>query len=122
LHAYPLPLMGFTSMGFVLIAFALIKHLWLGLGLSMLLGVGASFVGVPMQTLIQVQTPPDMRGKVFGFQNNIVNIALSLPLAIAGLLADGLGLRMVLVSMGGIVWLAGFWAWHSTRRVLQDVI
>lgn len=122
LHHYPLPLIGFTSMGFVLIAFALIDQLWLGLGLSMLLGVGASLVGVPMQTLIQVQTPPDMRGKVFGFQNNVVNIALSLPLAIAGLLADAVGLRVVLVSMGGVVTLAGFWAWRSTRRVLQDVI
>ena len=75
-----------------------------------------------MQTLIQVETPPDMRGKVFGFQNNIVNIALSLPLAIAGLLADAVGLRLVLVTMGVTVGLAGFWAWRSTRKVLQDVI
>jgi hypothetical protein len=35
-----------------------------------------------MQTVIQASTPESMRGKVFGFQNNLVNIALSVPLAI----------------------------------------
>lgn len=121
-HHYPLPLFGFSSMGLVLIGFSFIDRLWLGLVLSMLLGVGASFVGVPMQTLIQVKTPSDMRGKVFGVQNNVVNIALSLPLAIAGILADAVGLRRVLISMGIIVIWSGIWAWRSTRRVLQDVI
>lgn len=118
----PLPLMGFCSMGVVLTVFSFVHHVWLALLLSILLGLGAALVGVPMQTLIQVQTPADMRGKVFGFQNNVVNIALSLPLAIAGLLADAVGLRLVLTSMGVIVVIAGFWAWRSTRNVLQDVI
>jgi MFS family permease len=121
-HHYPLPLIGFISMALVLSVFAFIDNLLVGLALSVLLGIGASLVGVPMQTLIQVETPPAMRGKVFGFQNNVVNIALSVPLAIAGILADAIGLRLVLVSMGVIVGLAGIWAWRSTRKVLQDVI
>ena len=121
-HHLPLPLLGFCSMGVVLTVFSFVQHVWVALLLSVLLGLGAALVGVPMQTLIQVQTPPDMRGKVFGFQNNVVNIALSLPLAIAGLLADAVGLRLVLTSMGIIVVIAGFWAWRSTRKVLQDVI
>jgi len=41
-----------------------------------LLGRRPSLIGVPMQTLIQQQTPAAMHGKVFGFQNNAVNIAL----------------------------------------------
>ncbi|MGB8698914.1 MAG: MFS transporter [Thermosynechococcaceae cyanobacterium] len=122
LHHRPLPLVGFVSMGVVLMVFSFVNHLWLGLLLSLLLGVGASFVGVPMQTLIQMQTPPDMRGKVFGVQNNVVNIALSLPLAIAGLLADTIGLRWVLVSMGIVVSGVGLWAWRNTQKVLQDAI
>jgi hypothetical protein len=63
-----------------------------------------------------------MRGKVFGFQNNVVNIALSVPLAIAGPLTDAVGLRTVLLGMSVIVSLGGIWAWRSTRRVLQNVI
>jgi predicted MFS family arabinose efflux permease len=109
-------------MAFVLAMFTFINNLWLGLGLSALLGLGASLIGVPMQTLIQQQTPPEMHGKVFGFQNNVVNIALSAPLVITGALIDAVGLRLVLVVMSILVTLVGIWAWHNTRRVLQDVI
>ncbi|MCG9891277.1 MAG: MFS transporter [Thermosynechococcaceae cyanobacterium MS004] len=122
LHHQPLPLFGFISMGLVLMVFSFVNYLWLGLLLSFLLGVGAAFVGVPMQTLIQVQTPPEMRGKVFGVQNNVINIALSLPLAIAGLLADAIGLQQVLIGMGATVIIAGLWAWRRTQQVLQDAI
>jgi MFS family permease len=121
-HHRPLPLLGFLSMSLVLMVFSYVDYLWLGLLLSLLLGLGAAFVGVPMQTLIQMQTPPEMRGKVFGVQNNVVNIALSLPLAIAGLLADAIGLRWVLISMGVIVAVVGIWAWRNTQKVLQDAI
>lgn len=118
----PLPLIGFLSMAFVLGVFTFVHNLWLGLGLSALLGTGASLIGVPMQTLIQQQTPPDMHGKVFGFQNNAVNIALSAPLAIAGPLTDAIGLRSVLIAMSISVVLGGVWAWQNTRRVLRDVL
>ncbi|MBC7970610.1 MAG: MFS transporter [Verrucomicrobia bacterium] len=121
-HHKPLPLIGFLVMAAGLTGFVFTTHLWVGLSLSALLGVGASMVGIPMQTLIQRQTPESMRGKVFGFQNNVVNIALSVPLAIAGPLTDAVGLRLVLFGMSAIVSLGGVWAWRSTRRVLQDVI
>lgn len=121
-HHHPLPLIGFINMALVLGIFTFIHELWLGLVLSGLLGVGAALVGVPMQTLVQQQTPEAMRGKVFGLQNNVVNIALSLPLAIAGPLTDAIGLRSVLLGMSIVVSLIGAWTWHSTRKVLQDVI
>lgn len=121
-HDRPLPLIGFLAMAGVLFIFSFIDRLWLGLLLSVLLGGGASLVGVPMQTLIQAQTPSSIRGKVFGVQNNILNIALSVPLAIAGLLADAIGLRTVLIAMSLIAATAGIWAWHSTRNILQDVL
>jgi sugar phosphate permease len=94
----------------------------LALGLCALLGIGASLIGVPMQTLIQHQTPPTMYGTVFGFQNHAVNIALAVPLAITGPLTDALGLRTVLIGMSFVVATVGVWAWKNTRRVLQDVI
>jgi len=122
LHHIPLPLIGFLMMAACLTLFTFTDQLWLGLSLSLLLGAGASLVGVPMQTLIQKQTPESMRGKVFGFQNNVVNIALSLPLAIAGPLTDRFGLRVVLLSMSLVVSLVGLWAWYNTRQVLEDAI
>ncbi|WP_138500240.1 MFS transporter [Nostoc sp. PA-18-2419] len=122
LHRKPLPLIGFLMIALVLGVFTFIHSLLLALGLCGILGIGAAFIGVPMQTLIQQQTPPTMHGKVFGFQNHAVNIALSVPLAIAGPLTDALGLRTVLVVMSIVVVVVGIWAWHNTRRVLQDVI
>lgn len=122
LHHKPLPLMGFLIMSLVLGVFTFTHNLILALGLSAFLGIGAALIGVPMQTLIQQRTPPAMHGKVFGFQNHIVNIALSAPLAITGPLTDVLGLRTVLVGMSIVVATVGIWAWKNTRGVLQDVI
>ncbi|MBV9388106.1 MAG: MFS transporter [Chroococcidiopsidaceae cyanobacterium CP_BM_ER_R8_30] len=122
----PLSLIGFLSVGLVLGLFSFTKNLQLGLTLSALLGLGASLVAVPMQTLIQQQTPESMRGKVFGFQNNAINIALSLPLAITGPLTDAvskavgsgaMGMRLVLLAMGVLVSIVGLWAWRNTCRV-----
>lgn len=118
-HNKPLPLLGFLSMAFVLAVFTFTKDLLVGLGLSAFLGLGASFIGVPMQTLIQQETPESKRGKVFGLQNNVVNIALSLPLAIAGPLTDAVGLRVVLLVMSMVVGVVGVWTYLATSRRLQ---
>ena len=126
LHHKPLPLIGFLSMSFVLAMFALIvaghpapNAIGLVLLLCGLLGIGGIMVGLPMQTLIQQQTPESMRGKVFGFQNNVINIALSLPLAIAGPLTDTIGLEAVLVGISISVSGLGIWAWRNTQKVLR---
>jgi MFS family permease len=121
-HHRPLPLVGFITMAVMLTAFAFVDALWLGLVLSVFLGLGAALIAIPMQTLIQRKTPEDMRGKVFGFQNNVVNIALSAPLAIAGPLTDAIGLRAVLMGISSIVVVGSLWAWAKTRRMLQDAI
>lgn len=121
-HRKPLPLIGFLGMALILVLVAFTKTQVLAIGFCILLGVSGSLIGVPMQTLVQQQTPPIMHGKVFGFQNHAVNIALSAPLAITGWLNQEFGLRIVLVAMSLIVAAVGVWAWQNTRRVLQDVI
>ncbi|MBE9118175.1 MFS transporter [Lusitaniella coriacea LEGE 07157] len=78
-------------------------HLWLTLLMTALLGGFAALVGVPMQTTIQAETPEEMRGKVFGLQNNAVNIALSLPLALAGVAETFFGLRWVFLGLAAMV-------------------
>ncbi|HLO88852.1 MAG TPA: MFS transporter [Nostocaceae cyanobacterium] len=122
LHRKPLPLIGFSIMAVALCLFTVIPNLPLALGLCVFLGMGAAFVNVPMQTLIQQNTPPAMHGKVFGFQNHAVNIALSAPLLITTKLVDQLGLSIVLLGMSLLVASVGVWAWRSSRSVLQDSI
>ncbi|MFZ9738290.1 MAG: MFS transporter [Prochlorotrichaceae cyanobacterium] len=69
------------------------------------LGLFAAFIGIPLQTTIQAETPAEMRGKVFGLQNNGVNIALSLPLVLASVAEQtlGLGLTFGLLGIGVIL-------------------
>ena len=86
--------------------------LWPSLALLALLGTCAALVGVPMQTTIQENTPEDLRGKVFGLQNNAVNIALSLPLALAGVAETFLGLQVVFAALALLVMTGGLLTWY----------
>jgi MFS family permease len=117
-----LPLIGFIGMSAVMAVFTFVNDLRIGLLCGGILGFGASLIAVPMQTLIQEKTPESMRGKVFGFQNNAINIAVAVPLVIVGPLTDRFGLQPVLWVMSGIVTIAGVLAWNSTRHVLEDAM
>ncbi|MEO1210200.1 MAG: MFS transporter [Cyanobacteria bacterium J06638_20] len=109
-----LTLLGSLGMAGVLVAMSFVtRQLWPTLGLIALMGVFAAAVGIPMQTTIQEKTPAAMRGKVFGLQNNLVNIALSLPLALASLAEGFLGLPLVFMGLGAIVATGGLLTWYS---------
>jgi MFS family permease len=92
------------------------EQLWITLGLIGTLGTCAALVAVPMQTTIQAETPEEMRGKVFGLQNNAVNIALSLPLALAGIAETYFGLQTVFLILSGLAILGGATTWYISRR------
>ena len=74
--------------------------------LCAVLGLGAALLAIPAQTTIQEETPEDQRGKVFGLQNNLINIALSLPLALAGTVVSRYGLLPVLWGLAALALLA----------------
>ncbi|MBE9169569.1 MFS transporter [Pleurocapsales cyanobacterium LEGE 06147] len=90
-------------------------NLWLALLMTTFLGGFAALVGVPMQTTIQSETPPDMRGKVFGLQNNAVNIALSLPLVLAAEAEAQFGLRIVFLSLALLAVVGGLLNWYISH-------
>ncbi|MEM6450701.1 MAG: MFS transporter [Cyanobacteria bacterium P01_D01_bin.105] len=95
-------------------------QLWPSLALIGGLGLFGAMVGIPMQTTIQEKTPEDMRGKVFGLQNNVVNIALSLPLAIAGIAETFLGLRVVFGCLAMLVTIGGFTTWSLVTAKTRE--
>ncbi len=70
------------------------------------LGVGAALVAIPAQTILQEDTPKNQLGKVFGLQNNLINISLSLPLVLAGTLVSRYGLLPVLWLLAALAVLA----------------
>ncbi|MGK7906248.1 MAG: MFS transporter [Synechococcus sp.] len=88
------------------------QQLWTCLIDIACIGFSGALVGVPMQTLIQEETPIEMRGKVFGLQNNLVNIALSLPLALASLAEARFGLSTVLLALAAVAALSSLLGWR----------
>lgn len=108
-----LSLYGSAGVAGALVGLSLFTHnLWMALLMTILLGGFGALVGVPMQTTIQAETPEEMRGKVFGLQNNAINIALSLPLALAGVAETLLGLRTVFLSLAALVIAGGVLNWY----------
>jgi MFS family permease len=117
-----LSLCGALGMALCLVSLAWTTHqLWLSLGIILALGVCAALVGIPMQTLIQEKTPEAMRGKVFGLQNNLVNIALSLPLALASVIEAALGISNVFIGLGIFVGIGGVISWYIADTALKQV-
>lgn len=114
-----LGLFGCLGMAVSLIGLALFTtQLWLVLLLVAMLGIFGALVGIPMQTTIQTETPPEMRGKVFGLQNNVINIALTLPLALAGVAETFVGLKVVFLGLAAIVFFGGILTWYNSQKYL----
>jgi MFS family permease len=71
--------------------------------LMFLLGIGGILVFVPSQTLLQENTPENIRGRVFG-SINFINTAITLPfLLFTAALTDLIGIRTLLVLFGVIM-------------------
>lgn len=103
-------LLGCTGLGLIACCLVLLGQargqLVLTLTLCGLLGLGAALLAIPAQTTIQEETPEDQRGRIFGLQNNLINIALSLPLVLAGALVSRYGLLPVLWVLAAVALLA----------------
>ncbi|KAM3098037.1 MFS transporter [Phormidesmis sp. 146-12] len=115
-----LGLYGSLGMSASLVGLAFFYHtLWVTLLLIALLGGFASLVGIPMQTTIQQETPEEMRGKVFGLQNNAINIALSLPLVLAGVSETLFGLRAVFLALAALTIAGATLTWYISRTTIS---
>jgi len=118
-----LAIVGSLGMGIGLAALALVcDRLFLGLGAIATIGFFAGICVIPMQTVIQEETPEEMRGKVFGLQNNAINIALSLPLALAGIGESYWGLSAVILILSGLAFLSATLTWSLTKSIASPEI
>lgn len=115
-----LALMGSCGLAGSLIGLGIFsQRLWPALILILFMGIFGAIVAIPMQTTIQAETPEEMRGKVFGLQNNAINIALSLPLAVAGVVETFVGLPAVFLGLAGLAIAGGFITWFISRNTVQ---
>ena len=72
---------------------------------------------VPLQTRLQELVDEDRRGKLFGAQNTLLNIATTLPLAGAGALAERFGVLEVIAAVGLAMLVAAVATWKGRELV-----
>jgi MFS family permease len=84
--------------------------------LVLILGFMNALISAASQTLLQENTTDASRGKVFGALNMMVNIAATLPIFFAGILADLTSVNWVVGSLGLLLLLFAGWQYWWLRR------
>lgn len=68
--------------------------------LAFIIGFAISFVFIPSNATIQIETSETMRGRMYGLLNSLIGAVSFLPVALAGGLADLLGVGAVITGVG----------------------
>ncbi len=111
---------GFALYGLATTVFGLSTNVALSIASLMLLGVGDMISSVVRQTIVQVTTPDEMRGRVGGVNSFFIGCSGQLGSFRAGLMAEWLGAVGSVVLGGCAVFLTvALWVWlfPALRRV-----
>lgn len=95
-------LMGFILIGITQIAFGFTSEgtfYWI-LVAALFCGVGISLVDAPFLALMNSVVDKDMQGRVFSLINSISGVTLPVGLAVAGPLADAIGVEWIYIICG----------------------
>jgi MFS family permease len=98
---------GYTVFGFLLFLFSMSGDLGIVLGLAFGSGIANMAFLIPSQTLFQERTPAELLGRVVGFRFSLVFGAMTLAMAVGGLLADSVGVTTVIAASGIVSMAAG---------------
>lgn len=66
-------------------------------------GFGFSFVFIPSNSTIQIETSEKMRGRMYGLLSSLIGAVSFLPVILAGGLADILGVGTVITAVGALM-------------------
>lgn len=81
------------------------------------LGMANALLDVPVNTMIQENTPERIRSRVYGVVYTVIGTAAFLPIFLSGIFADVIGVRLVVLISG----IALFGAGVYTQRRYQNV-
>lgn len=68
--------------------------------LAFIMGIANSFIFVPSNTILQEETSPEFRGKVYGALNTMIGFLSLIPIIAVGGLADLVGIKSVITGIG----------------------
>jgi MFS family permease len=82
------------------------------MAIAVVVGLAMALTTVPTQTIVFERAAPAMRGRVLAMQQWLGGAVPLLPLLVVGPLVDAIGVALVLVAIGSVILLAG---WYSVR-------
>lgn len=87
-------------LGYVVLG--LVLNQWAALSMTLLGGMMSGFVMVNITTLLQITTPSEMRGRIFGVLGTIAGALTPLAMGLSGVIADltGQNIPLIYVSCG----------------------
>lgn len=110
-------LLGFGVMGAAVALAGLSQSLLVVASLAAVSGLGNMLFLVPSITLVQRQAPPELRGRVFAVRLMLTFSAFSVSNAVAGGLADSIGVSPLLIALGcGMLLMAGTSSFFASAR------
>ena len=71
--------------------------------LAAVFGCALGALLIPAFTVLQERTDEEMRGRIFGGIFAVINAAVAIPLLVAGVLADALGVAQVVIGLGALI-------------------
>ncbi len=73
------------------------------------LGVSNALLDVPVNTLVQDNTPLVIRSRIYGVISSIIGVVAIVPIILAGAVADVFGVRTVIIVVALLVFLVGIY-------------
>ena len=102
---------GYTALGLLTTLMALSGDLAVVLAIAFGIGIANMVFIIPSQTLFQERTPANLIGRVVGFRFSLVFGAMTLSIALGGLLAAVIGVTTVIAVFGLVTMTAGLAGW-----------
>jgi MFS family permease len=102
---------GYTALGLLTTLMALSGNLAVVLAIAFGIGIANMVFIIPSQTLFQERTPANLIGRVVGFRFSLVFGAMTLSIALGGLLAAAIGVTTVIAVFGLVTMAAGLAGW-----------
>jgi MFS family permease len=88
--------------------------------LAVIMGVAAAFVAIPLQAVLHEMIPEDKRGKVLGVQFTLLSTSSTLPVLVAGLAVEQLGVDTMFLLIGVPTLIFGFVGLYKRLKADQN--
>ncbi len=92
--------------------------------LALVFGCALAAILVPAFTVLQEKTTDEARGRIFGGIFTVINAAVAVPLLLAGIVSDLVGVDRALAALGAILIIGGVlvrtFYWHRLQVLDED--